>query len=224
MPLPRLPLNALRAFETTVRLGSMSAAASRTRCHAWRRQPAYPGVGGRNSACRSCFDCRSPSLPTPAGSQLAVNLATGVRAHASRRGAPRTGAVDPVVLRDHRDELAHPRLRTFKRDNPSIEVRLNINYGELDFVRDEVSLAIRSSMFRAPEGVIVRPLLHEEIGPICHPDYAARLELDKPEDLSGSTGCSARRPALPPGPNGWPRSADRTSTFARMRATSTSIC
>ena len=27
MPLPRLPLNALRAFETTVRLGSMSAAA-----------------------------------------------------------------------------------------------------------------------------------------------------------------------------------------------------
>ena len=76
-----------------------------------------------------------------------------------------------------------PRLRTFKRDNPAIEIRLNINYGAVDFVRDEVSLAIRSSMYRAPDDVIVRPLLDEDIGPICHPDYADRLELDKPEDL-----------------------------------------
>jgi len=77
-----------------------------------------------------------------------------------------------------------PRLGGFKRDNPTIEIRLNVNYGEVDFVRDGISLAIRSSMFRAPQDVVIRPLLREDIGPICHPDYAARLGLRAPEDLA----------------------------------------
>ncbi|HZN98920.1 MAG TPA: LysR substrate-binding domain-containing protein [Gemmatimonadales bacterium] len=182
MPLPRLPLNALRAFETTVRLSSMSAAAAEL------------GVthGAVSRHIRELEDqfglpllLRLPKsvTPTPAGSQLAVNLRQAFELmHA---GVARL-APGPLTLSCSATIAMNwliPRLRAFKHENPAIEVRLNINYGAVDFIRDEVSLAIRLSMYHAPEDVIVRPLLHEDIGPICHPDYAGRLELHKPEDL-----------------------------------------
>ena len=77
-----------------------------------------------------------------------------------------------------------PRLGAFKRANPDVEIRLNLNYGEVDFLRDEISLAIRSTMFKAPQDVIIRPLLRERVGPVCHPDYAQRLGLKQPADLA----------------------------------------
>jgi DNA-binding transcriptional LysR family regulator len=89
-----------------------------------------------------------------------------------------------------------PRLGRFKGDNPDIEVRLNVNFGVVDFVRDEVSLAIRSSMFKPPQDVVITPLLREDIGPVCSPDYAARLILRTPEDLARARILStATRPA-----------------------------
>ena len=116
-----------------------------------------------------------------------------------------------------------PRLRPFKRDNPEIEVRLNINYGAVDFVRDEMSLAIRLSMYRAPQDVIVRSLLREDIGPICHPDYAARLDLHEPEDLARARilGTTTRPDAWVE----WLAVVGRADLRPRQpRATTTSIC
>src|SRR6476661_5367547 len=195
MPLPRLPLNALRAFETTVRLGSMSAAATELGV-------THGAVSRHVRELEAQFGVpllvRLPKsvAPTPAGSQLAVNLAQAFEL--MHQGVSRL-APGPLTLSCSATIAMNwliPRLRMFKRDNPSIEVRLNINYGELDFVRDEVSLAIRSTKFRAPEGVIIKPLLHEEIGPICHPDYAARMELSRPEDLMAAQVLgTATRPA-----------------------------
>ena len=195
MPLPRLRLNALRAFETTVRLGSMSAAATELGV-------THGAVSRHVRELEAQFGVpllvRLPKsvAPTPAGSQLAVNLAQAFEL--MHQGVSRL-APGPLTLSCSATIAMNwliPRLRMFKRDNPSIEVRLNINYGELDFVRDEVSLAIRSTKFRAPEGVIIKPLLHEEIGPICHPDYAARMELNKPEDLMAAQVLgTATRPA-----------------------------
>lgn len=195
MPLPRLPLNALRAFETTVRLGSMSAAATELGV-------THGAVSRHIRELEVQFALplliRLPKsvVATPAGSQLAVNL--GQAFELMHQGVARL-APGPLTLSCSATIAMNwliPRLRTFKRDNPAIEFRLNINYGELDFVRDEVSLAIRSSMFRAPEGVIIKPLLHEDIGPICHPDYAARMELNQPEDLLAAQVLgTATRPA-----------------------------
>jgi DNA-binding transcriptional LysR family regulator len=183
MPLPRLPLNALRAFETTVRLGSMSAAAAELGV-------THGAVSRHIRELEAQFGLplllRLPKsvAPTPAGSQLAINLgqAFGLMHQGVARLAP-----GPLTLSCSATIAMNwliPRLRTFKRDNPTIEVRLNINYGAVDFVRDEVSLAIRLSTYRAPEDVIVRPLIREEVGPICHPDYADRLELHEPADLT----------------------------------------
>jgi DNA-binding transcriptional LysR family regulator len=183
MPLPRLPLNALRAFETTVRLGSMSAAAAELGV-------THGAVSRHIRELEAQFGLplllRLPKsvAPTPAGSQLAVNLAQAFEL--MHQGVARL-APGPLTLSCSATIAMNwliPRLRTFKRDNPTIEVRLNINYGVVDFVREEVSLAIRLSTYRAPEDVIVRPLLREDVGPICHPDYADRLELHEPADLT----------------------------------------
>jgi LysR family glycine cleavage system transcriptional activator len=77
-----------------------------------------------------------------------------------------------------------PRLERFKQVNPSIDLRLTIGHGEVDFIRDEISVAIRNSMYRAPSTAIARTLISEEIGPVCHPNYAARCDLSGPDCLS----------------------------------------
>ncbi|HEX2726713.1 MAG TPA: LysR substrate-binding domain-containing protein, partial [Beijerinckiaceae bacterium] len=182
MAAPRLPLNALRAFETTTRLGSMSAAA--------RELGVTHGAISRHIRELEA-EYGMPLLrrlpksvePTPAGAQLATIL--GEAFQLMHLGVSRL-APGPLTLSCSATIMMYwllPRLGRFQRDNPGIEVRLNVNYGEVDFVRDEISLAIRSSMFKPPQDVVIRSLLREDIGPVCHPDYAARLGLHAPEDL-----------------------------------------
>jgi DNA-binding transcriptional LysR family regulator len=77
-----------------------------------------------------------------------------------------------------------PRLGSFKRAHPTLELRLDVNYGEVDFIRDEVSVAIRNSMYQPPPHALAETLVREEIGPVCHPAYASRLGLKTPADLA----------------------------------------
>lgn len=182
MATPRLPLNALWAFEASVRLGSMSAAAAALGVthgaisrHVQALEARY-GVPLLRRLAKSVE-------PTPAGAQLAASLgeAFGLMHQGIGRLAPGV-----LMLSCSATIMMYwliPRLSRFKQDNPAIEIRLNVNYGEVDFVRDEISLAIRSSMIRAPKEVVIRKLLREDIGPVCHPAYAARLKLQAPEDL-----------------------------------------
>jgi LysR family transcriptional regulator, glycine cleavage system transcriptional activator len=67
-----------------------------------------------------------------------------------------------------------PRIGTFHELHPEIEVRFNMNYDRIDFVRDEISVAIRNSMIEPPKEVIIKDLIDEWIGPVCSPEYAAR--------------------------------------------------
>ena len=182
MPLPRLPLNALRAFETTARLGSMSAAAANELGVTHGAVSRHVQGLEADSACRSCAAWRSPLSRRrrgPAGGESR----RGFRADAARRV---TLAPSPLTLSCSATIMMHwliPRLGGFKHDNPGVEIRLNVNYGEVDFVRDEISLAIRSSMFKPPQDVVFGRCC-ARISPICHPDYAARLGLHAPEDLA----------------------------------------
>ena len=182
MASPRLPLNALRAFETAARLGTMSAAAGELGV-------THGAVSRHVRELEARFGVallrRLPKAvePTPAGAQLLASL--GEAFELMHLGVSRL-APGPLTLSCSATIMMFwliPRLGRFKRDHPATEVRLNVNYGEVDFVRDEISLAIRSSMFRAPQEVVIRPLLRETIGPVCHPDYAARLGLEGPDDL-----------------------------------------
>jgi len=178
----RLPLNALRAFEAAARLRSMSAAAAElgvTHGAVSRHVRALEGEFGIALLRRLAKSVE----PTAAGAQLAKSLDD---AFAQMQLGVARLAPTPLTLSCSATITMHwliPRLGRFKRENPASEIRLNVNYGEVDFIRDEISLAIRTSMFRAPAEVVIRPLMREDIGPTCHPDYAARIGLHTPDDL-----------------------------------------
>ena len=183
MASPRLPLNALRAFEATARLNSMSAAAAELGV-------THGAISRHVRSLEAEFGVpllkRLPKSvePTQQGGQLAATLGD---AFARMQQGVAALAPLPLTLSCSATISMHwliPRLGAFKRANPDVEIRLNLNYGEVDFLRDEISLAIRSTMFKAPQDVIIRPLLRERVGPVCHPDYAQRLGLKQPADLA----------------------------------------
>ncbi|MGE7413946.1 LysR substrate-binding domain-containing protein [Methylobacterium tarhaniae] len=182
MPKPRLPLNALRAFEAVARLGSMSAAAAELGV-------THGAVSRHVRALEAQFGLplveRGPRAvaATPEGARLAAELAESFeRMHAAVarvQPGPLTLSCSATVMM----RWLIPRLETFKRENPAIELRLNINYGDVDFIRDEIGVAIRNSMYRAPPSAAAETLIREEIGPVCHPDYARRVTAGGPDDL-----------------------------------------
>ena len=180
--MPRLPLNALRAFEAAVRLGSMTAAAAELHV-------THGAISRHVKALEDRFGLpllqRLPRsvAPTREGGQLATELADAFeRMHTALsrvQPAPLTLSCSATIMM----KWLLPRLGRFKRDHPAVELRLNVNYGEVDFIRDEISIAIRNDMYQPPPTAIARPLIREAIGPVCHPDYAERLSLSTPADL-----------------------------------------
>lgn len=180
---PRLLLNALRAFEAAARLGSMSAAAEELcvthgaisrHVHALEHQVGIP-----------LLDRLPRSVaPTDEGAALASQLTEAFRlmqeAVARLAPGPLTLSCSATIMM----RWLIPRLSDFKRENPDVEIRLNMSHGEVNFVRDQISLAIRSSMNRAPQEVVIEPLLRERIGPVCHPDYLAQTGISTVATLS----------------------------------------
>ena len=191
----RLPLNALRALETASRLGSMTAAAAELGV-------THGAVSRHIKSLEEQYGVtllrRMPHAvaTTGEGAQLAANLAEAFRLIRLGLGRLQPG---PLTLSCSATIMMYwliPRLGAFKRGNPDIDLRLNVNYGAVDFDRDEVSLAIRNSMIRPPQDVVTRRLIDEEIGPVCHPDYARRLRFEVPADLERARVlASATRPA-----------------------------
>jgi DNA-binding transcriptional LysR family regulator len=87
-------------------------------------------------------------------------------------------------------------LGAFKEAHPNVEIRLNVNYGVVDFVRDEISVAIRIDKIPPPKEAIVEHLIREQIGPVCAPDYVTRHAITRPEALaSARLLVSATRPS-----------------------------
>lgn len=182
MSTPRLPLNALRAFEAVVRLGSMSAAAVELGV-------THGAVSRQVRALEDQFGLRLVErgpravVPTPEGARLAGELSesfTRIQAAVAQvQPGPLTLSCSATVMM----RWLIPRLETFKRTHPAIELRLTISYGEVDFIRDAVSLAIRNDMYGAPPDALAETLIREEIGPVCHPAYAERLRIASADEL-----------------------------------------
>jgi DNA-binding transcriptional LysR family regulator len=183
MPLSRLPLNALRAFDATARLGSMSAAAGELGV-------THGAVSRHIKALEAQFGLpllerlpRAVAL-TQEGAQLAASLGEAfdqIQLAVSRvQPGPLTLSCSATIMM----YWLIPRLETFKRRHPGVDLRLDVSYGEVDFIRDEISVAIRNDMYRPPATARARPLIVEEIGPVCHPGYAARLGLAAADDLA----------------------------------------
>jgi DNA-binding transcriptional LysR family regulator len=90
-----------------------------------------------------------------------------------------------------------PRIGAFHELHPDIELRFNMNYDRIDFVRDEISVAIRGSMIEPPKEVVIKEMIDEWIGPVCSPEYASK-HFEAPGDLARCTPLATKTR-----PRGW---------------------
>jgi LysR family glycine cleavage system transcriptional activator len=182
----RPSLNALRAFETSVRLGSMSQAANEL--------GVTPSAISRHlQHLESIFGVpllkRLPQsvVATDEGARMAAKLSEGFNLIDASVAQLQPG---PLTLSCSATIMMHwliPRLGNFKQLHPNVELRLNVNYADIDLVREEISLAIRNDMVPPPHDVIVKPLMNEEIGLVCAPGYLQKAGLGPDlEDLSNA--------------------------------------
>jgi DNA-binding transcriptional LysR family regulator len=197
----RPSLNALRALEATVRLSSMTAAAeelSVTHGAISRHIKSLEETFGIPLLLRGARSVQA----TPEGSRLAAELSRAfdliVSSVEQLQPGPLTLSCSSTVMMS----WLIPRIGAFHELHPDIELRFNMNYDRIDFVRDEISVAIRGSMIEPPKEVIIKDMIDEWIGPVCSPEYAAK-NFKAPRDLDRCTLLATKTR-----PGGW---ADWTS-------------
>ncbi|UVD59939.1 LysR family transcriptional regulator (plasmid) [Rhizobium sp. Pop5] len=149
MSYANLPLHALRALEATIRLGSMTKAAQELDVshgaisrHVRELERLYATTLVRRLS--------KSSEPTPAGAEMAQTLSEGFR---SLKLAVARLSAGPLTLSCSATIMQYwliPRLPEFRGLNPDVHFRLNVNYGEVDFAGDGISVAIRNTMYAPP--------------------------------------------------------------------------
>ncbi|MEN5084371.1 LysR substrate-binding domain-containing protein [Bosea sp. TWI1241] len=167
---PRPSLNALRAFEATARLASLSAAARElnvTHGAVSRHIGGLEAMFGVPLLERSGRSVQA----TPQGTRLAASLSqafamieTGVE---QLRPGPLTLSCSATIMMN----WLIPRIAGFHRRHPEIELRFDMAHDRVDFVRDAIGVAIRNSGIEPPKEVVIRPMIDEWIGPVCSPAY-----------------------------------------------------
>ena len=179
----RPSLNALRAFEAAARLRSMSAAAGElavTHGAISRHVRSLEDTFGLPLLQR---DARSVQA-TPEGARLAAELSGAFAlieaAVAQLRPGPLTLSCSATIMM----YWLIPRLGGFHCRHPDIELRFNMNYDRIDFIRDEISVAIRNSMIEPPKDVVIQDAIAEWVGPVCSPEYLEGAGLRSPSDLA----------------------------------------
>jgi LysR family glycine cleavage system transcriptional activator len=210
----RIPnISALRAFEATTRLQSVSNAARELNVtdgavsRAVRELEAQLGV--------SLFERRNRQvIPTAAARMLAeeirsaleqLSLAIGRAKQRASRSATLTISCEPTFL----IRWLIPRLSGLQAAlGPDREIRLISAGGAPPFLRDGIDLAIRRADFPIGQEVAAASFLEERVGPVCRRDV-------EPGDLLGTLLHSATRP------DAWARWADLTGSRLAPRRTIT---
>ena len=179
----RPSLNALRAFESTARLRSMSSAANELSVthgaisrHIRSLEEIY-GVTLLNRGPHS-------TDPTAEGARLAEGLAAAFNMIQASLEQLKPG---PLTVSCSASVMMYwliPRIARFHQKHPEVDLQFNMNYGQVDVVRDKISVAIRNTMIEPPQDVVVRELTVEWVGPVCSPEYLRAARIRKPSDLA----------------------------------------
>jgi LysR family transcriptional regulator, glycine cleavage system transcriptional activator len=195
---PILPsLNALRAFEATARCRSMTLAAQElcvTHGAVSRQIKSLEVALGVTLLTRGVRSLE----PTPEGLRPAEGLTTAFGLMYTTIEHVKPG---PLVLSCSSSITMCwliPRMPGFYEQNPGIEIKLDMNYDKVDFVRNNISVAIRNSTIEPPRSALIRDLGAEWIGPVCSPDYLASTKLKRPGDLAETLLLSTKTR-----PNAW---------------------
>lgn len=178
-------LQTLRAFEAAGRLRSYSRAAEELGLthgaisHRIRELEARMG--------QRLFERAGNSMqPTPAGQELLASVRHGLRLLERVFEPGRASAEDPLVA-SVLPVLAScwlvPRLSDFRARHPDIKLELRVTTELASFGHDGVDVALRYGP-GGWAGVQSRRLAEEIVFPVCSPDYARRLSIERPEDLA----------------------------------------
>ena len=183
MPTSRLSLNSLRAFETTARLRSVTRAADELFV--------TPGAVSRlikllEETVSVPLLVRGPHStdPTPEGMRLAEELTAAFNRIDAAVEQLKPG---PLTLSCSSSIMMYwliPRIADFHERYPQIDIHFNMNYDQIDFMRDKISVAIRISTIQPPKDAIIRDLMTEWIGPVCSPRYLESACIRAPADLA----------------------------------------
>lgn len=182
MQTPRPSLNALRAFEATARLGSFTAAAdelSVTHGAISRHVRALEEILGITLLKRNTRLTEA----TPEGARLADSLTSAFNLIQASIEQFRPG---PLTLSCSESIMMYwliPRIARFQEAHPAVELRFNMSHGPVDFMRDNVALALRLSTIEAPRDALVSDVVAEWVGPVCSAQYMHDHRLASPRDL-----------------------------------------
>ncbi len=180
------PLNALRAFEAAARHLSFTKAA-----HELSVTPAAVSQQVRALEAHlgvTLFRRRNRSLLlTDAAQACLPSIRDGFDRFAEGidrlRSAKSGGVLSVSVAPSFASKWLVPRLDRFSENHADIEVWVSSSMDLVDFVRDDVDLAIRYGTGRYP-GVYVERLLSEYVFPVCSPKLLeGEHPLRTPEDL-----------------------------------------
>lgn len=180
------PLNALKAFESSARLLSFSAAA--------KELHVTPGAISQqikllekilNSELFIRLN-RSIEL-TDAGRVLLPQLSQGFHHialaleafNALQQTQPLTITAAPSIAA----KWLIPRLADFQRQHPNINVRIDSSNKLVDFDRELIDVGIRTS-FGPEEGLHSTHLSSLQIIPVCSPEFVKQHRLKHPDQLS----------------------------------------
>ena len=178
----RPSLNALRAYEATVRLASMSAAAKELLV-------THGAVSRHVKSLEDMFSVlllvRGPRSvqATPVGAKLAKDLASAFAQITASVDQLQPGALTLSCSSTIMMTWLIPRISSFHEMHPDIELRFNMNYDRIDFVRDEIGVAIRIGSIQSPKEAIVQDLIHEWIGPVVSPEYCKTHSIETSQNL-----------------------------------------
>ncbi len=179
-------LNALRAFEATARHHSLTRAAAELHVTHGAVSRQIKALEARMGVTLLLRGPRSTE-PTPEGLLLADGLKTAFDLIAATVKRVTPGPLTLSCSTSITMCWLIPRMSSFQKAHPSIELKLDMNYDRVDFARDNVSIAIRNSTIEPPRSALIRPLGTEWIGLVCAPEYRDTLRLEHLTDLSRAT-------------------------------------
>lgn len=185
LPVPRLPLTALRVFEAAARHESFLQAAEELSI--------TPGAVSRQIkvletelAVRLFERFNRAVRLTETGKRLATGIRQGLslmeEAVAEVR-AERPGVLAVTAMHSFAARWLVPRLHLFNERHPDIQVLLAASDAAVDLVRDRYDVAIRFGRGPYP-GFSAHKLVSLFMFPVCSPRLLAQTRLDRPGDLA----------------------------------------
>ncbi len=180
------PLPALRAFESTARLGSVSAAADELHV-------THSAVSQQIKSLEASLGVRLFSrsgrnvILTAAGQELALGandaLCSIARTTSLVRQRANPNRLTITTLPSFAACWLTPRIGRFIEEVPDVEINLISTSKILDFARDGIDVAIRFG-HGDYAGQNVSLLMHDEMLVVASPGYLEKTRIEKPTDLA----------------------------------------